>query len=290
MRERGGKLDTNLHHLQVGALSLNRLRYGGDVVVAPAVPEEDNFLITLPLRGKARFHYGSECRDVESDKGAIIGPYRKFRFEIDGAFDQIVVRLDRRRVESVCTDLTGLDKAQAVHFELSLGGMPDAWYRLLEAAASLAACTIPTACLRLSAHLEEMLIETLLLVQPNSNSARILSGSKAAPSVQIRRAMDYMLEHISEPVRLGAVARHCGMSLRNMQAGFHRDLGVAPGMWLRARRLECAHHALVSALPGSISVTDVALQCGFFHFGDFAARFKARFGEKPSDALAKWHR
>jgi len=34
-------------------------------------------------------------------------------------------------------------------------------------------------------------------------------------------------------------------------------------------------------------VTDVALQWGFLHLGEFAAHFKARFGEKPYEVLAR---
>ena len=52
-------------------------------------------------------------------------------------------------------------------------------------------------------------------------------------------------------------------------------------------RLERAHDTLLAAIPGSTTVTEVALRWGFPHLGEFAARYSARFGEKPSETLAR---
>ena len=130
MRGAVGSLDTRLHHLPVGPLSLNRLHYGADVTVAPATPEEDNFLVALPLSGKARFSYGAESCDLAPGRGAIVGPYHQFRFDIDSSFDQLVLRLDRRRVEAISASLVGANTASPVHFKLSLTTMPEFWHKL----------------------------------------------------------------------------------------------------------------------------------------------------------------
>ncbi|MGN6309073.1 MAG: AraC family transcriptional regulator [Xanthobacteraceae bacterium] len=287
MRGKSAKLATRLHHVQIGQLSLNRLRYGGDVTVAPFVPEEDNFLITLPLHGAARFHYGNASTEVEPHRGAIVGPYREFRFDIDSRFDQIVLRLDRRRVEAVCAGLSGAETIAPVNFELALTDMPNFWNRLLEAAASLSASGVALSHPRLFVHLEELIIETLLLSQPNNFTSIVSTDGDRTHSRQVRRAMEHMREHIAEPLRMSEVARACGLSLRSLQVGFQRDLGISPRQWLREQRLERVHATLSTAPRGSVTVTDVALQWGFFHLGEFAAHFKARFGEKPSDVLAK---
>lgn len=290
MRGRSATLAARLHHLPIGPLSLSRLRYGGDVTVVPAMPEADNFLITLPLGGNARFCCGSSTADVASGQGTIVGPYQDFRLDIDAAFDQILLRLDRRRVEAVCANLLGTEKAAPVHFALSLSDMPAFWRKLLDAAASLSTFSAASAHAKIYAQLEELIIQSLLVAQPNNFSAAISAPARLAPSAQVRKAMEYMRQHISEPIRPSQVARHCGVSLRSLQAGFQRDLGTSPGQWLRAERLDRVHAILASAAPGSLAVTDVALQWGFFHLGEFAARFKERFGEKPSSVLASRHR
>lgn len=287
IRGKNTKLATRLHHIPINQLSLNRLCYGGDVTVAPSAPEEDNFLITLPIHGAAQFHYGNSSAEVAPHRGAIVGPYREFRFDIDGKFDQIVLRLDRRRVEAVCASLSGAETLRPVNFELALTDMPSFWDKLLEAAASLSSSKAALSHPRLFVHLEELIIETLLLAQPNNFTSAVSNDGDGAPSRQVRRAMDYMREHIADPIRISEVARHCGLSLRGLQIGFQRDLGVPPRQWLRMQRLERIHAILSTAPHGSVTVTEVAVQWGFFHLGEFAAHFKARFGEKPSEVLAK---
>ena len=289
VRGRGGQLAARLHHLPIGPLSLSRLCYGGDVTVVPAVPQGGDFLVSLPLTGSARFRYGAAAADLRPGRGTIVGPYEACRLEIDGAFDQILLRLDRRRVEIQCADLVGTEKPAPVHFDLALRDSPAFWHKLLAAAASLSLFGDGLTHPRLFVRLEELIIESLLVAQPSNFSASISDGGQPARSAQMRKAMDYMREHIGEPLRLSQVARHCGLSLRSLQAGFQRDVGLSPSRWLRAERLDRVHAVLAAAPPGTVSVTDVALQWGFVHLGDFAAQFKDRFGKKPSAVLAKQH-
>lgn len=224
LKHRRGQIATRLHHLPMGPVSINRLCYGGEVTVAPVTPEEDTFLITLPLTGRAHFAYGSLETAVSPGHGAIIGPYHEFKLDIDASFDQLILRLDRQRVEAVCASMLGSLKLQPVHFKLSFEDLPAFLLTLVETAASLSAFGNALAYPKLFYQLEELVIETLLLTQPNNYSAGISGNVGEAPSVQIRRVMEYMREHITEPLRLSEVARQCGLSLRSLQLGFQRDL------------------------------------------------------------------
>jgi AraC-like DNA-binding protein len=220
-------------------------------------------------------------------RGAVASAHHAFRFDIDGAFDQIIVRLDRRRVEAVCASLVGSASPRPVYFRLSLGDVPAFWAGLLQTAAGLFSLGATSDHPRLFVQLEELVIESLLLSQPNNFSAAIHAVPRQPPPAQIRRAMDYMRDHLSEPLCLSEIARHNGMSLRSLQAGFQRYVGSSPGRWLRSERLDKVHAALSNAAPGTLTVTEVALQWGFAHLGEFAAQYKTRFGKCPSDVLAK---
>jgi transcriptional regulator GlxA family with amidase domain len=55
---------------------------------------------------------------------------------------------------------------------------------------------------------------------------------------------------------------------------------------LARRRLEAARDALRVASPQT-TVTQVAADCGFFHFGRFAFHYRRAFGETPSATLAR---
>jgi len=43
---------------------------------------------------------------------------------------------------------------------------------------------------------------------------------------------------------------------------------------------------LQAALPGE-TVTAIALECGFGNLGEFASRYRRRFGEKPSETFRR---
>ena len=132
-----------------------------------------------------------------------------------------------------------------------------------------------------------MIVGSLLLAVPNTFSAEIADAGRPALPQALRRAMAYMRDHLAEPLRLHDVARESGVGLRSLQTGFRNHLGVSLTAWLREERLTRVHAALVAAVPGSTTVTQVALAWGFFHLGDFAGRYRSRFGARPSDVLAK---
>ncbi|MFE0023946.1 helix-turn-helix domain-containing protein [Amycolatopsis sp. NPDC059021] len=279
---RGGKLSARLAHVPVGDLSVNRLRYGTSVTVSPAVPEEDNFLLTLPVAGTAVFRYGGSAAPATPGHGVIVGPYREFEFTIDAEYDQVVVRLDRGRVESVAAAMTGT--TGPVHFDLGLDAAVAQVDGLLETAVELAVSSLAAARPQLLWQLEQVIIESLLLSQPSNRSRALGPGAAKPPSARVRRAMDYLRDHLAEPVSIAAVAAECGVSVRSLQESFRRDLDTTPGQWLKAQRLDRAH-ALLAGGSEHVTVTEVAYACGFFHLGEFGAAFKARYGVTPSSLL-----
>lgn len=280
---RGRRLAARLAHVPIDDLSVNRLFYGADVTVAPAVPEEDNFLMTLPVAGRAAFRYGGAAATAEPARGVIVGPYREFEFAIDSEFDQVILRLDRSRVESVAAALTGT--AGPVHFDLSLDASVDRLSGLLETAVELAGSALAACRPHLLWQLEQVIVESLLLSQPSNRSDGLAPDCAPAPSCRLQRAMAYLRDHLAEPVSIAAVAAECGVSVRSLQESFRRELDTTPRQWLKAQRLQRAHALLAGG--DHLTVTDVAYACGFLHLGEFGAAFKARYGVAPSAVLAR---
>jgi transcriptional regulator GlxA family with amidase domain len=52
-------------------------------------------------------------------------------------------------------------------------------------------------------------------------------------------------------------------------------------------RLRRAHEALRVADPALVTVTQVALACGFTHMGEFGTAYRRVFGVTPSQTLNK---
>ena len=60
---------------------------------------------------------------------------------------------------------------------------------------------------------------------------------------------------------------------------------MSPLTYLNRLRLHRARDELRKAEGGSTTVTDVAMNWGFWHFGDFSRVYKNCFGETPSSTL-----
>lgn len=283
VHEAGSRLATRLTHVPLQDVSVNLLRYGAQVTVSSGDGVLDDYLLTLPVAGAGRFRYGDAVAVATPERGVIIGPHREFEFAFDQDWDQVVVRLDRKRVESVAAALTG--EVGPVHFELALVDGIGSLDGLLESAVSLVDSTAVEHRPQLLWQFEQLLIETLLLAQPNNRTTATGPDSGRPVSPRVRQAMEFMIDRIGEPVTVTAVAEACGTSVRSLQAAFRGELATTPVQWLRAQRLERAHALLASGAPG-LSVTDVAYRCGFFHLGEFGAAFRARYGATPSALLA----
>lgn len=115
---RGAGLATRLTLVPLQDVSVNLLRYGAGVTVSSGEGALDDYLLTLPLAGAGTFRYGDGEAVATPGRGVIVGPHREFEFDFADAWDQVVVRLDRARVESVAAALTG--EVGSVDFELEL--------------------------------------------------------------------------------------------------------------------------------------------------------------------------
>ena len=78
-----------------------------------------------------------------------------------------------------------------------------------------------------------------------------------------------------------------GVSERTLQNAFQTVMGLPPIAFLRRLRLHRARQELREADPESTTVSSVALDWGFSHFGEFSQAYKDCFGELPSETLNK---
>lgn len=101
----------------------------------------------------------------------------------------------------------------------------------------------------------------------------------------IARAEKYIELHATRNLKISDLSRVAGVSERTLQYAFVRRFGIGPKEFLNAFRLQQVHRQLRSADPAQTSVSDVANAWGFWHMGQFAADYRARFAELPSVTL-----
>jgi AraC-like DNA-binding protein len=279
---------SSMDHFALGPMSLNRLSWDSPVQVDP--DRLDNYyLLSVPLRASARFQVGASTVEVSPRCAAVISAPSRFRFETEAFFDQIAVRLEEQAVQDAWAGLTGQASPQRIELAAALPMGGQAWKTLEPILGLLTRSCSETgqpalAATHLHARLQDMLLTTLLLHQsPQFLSAPAPQRSRASAAL-VRRAQGYLLENLTAPLTLTAMARASGVSSRTLQAAFHDVVGCGPMQWLRMQRLDAAHQALRHA-DEATQVTQTALAFGFTHLGEFSRLYRQRFGQSPSATL-----
>jgi len=77
------------------------------------------------------------------------------------------------------------------------------------------------------------------------------------------------------------------VSPRSLLAAFTAVTGMGPHAYFMRQRLSTARHLLAGARPRRPTVTEAALSAGFTELGRFAGRYRAFFGENPSQTLLR---
>jgi AraC-like DNA-binding protein len=102
----------------------------------------------------------------------------------------------------------------------------------------------------------------------------------------VRRGIDAMRANVERNWNAVDLAAVAGVSSRTLQRQFRSFLGKVPRAVLRDVRLECARRELLQGPPDT-KVMDVALRCGFPHFGRFSSEYRRRYSETPSQTLKR---
>jgi transcriptional regulator GlxA family with amidase domain len=102
--------------------------------------------------------------------------------------------------------------------------------------------------------------------------------------LRVRNAMLLMERNLETPLSAEFVARHVGLSVRQLERLFMTEAGCSPSTMALRIRLAHAHQRL---LHGQEPVADIALQSGFVNRLHFARSFRLAFGSTPSELRAR---
>jgi AraC-like DNA-binding protein len=89
-------------------------------------------------------------------------------------------------------------------------------------------------------------------------------------SLVVKAAEDYALSHADDPIYVTDLCRAAAVSERALEYAFKEVMGLTPVAYLIRLRLHRVRRALLAATHGSTTVSAVALDWGFWHFGEFS--------------------
>jgi len=106
-------------------------------------------------------------------------------------------------------------------------------------------------------------------------------------SLMVKYVEEYALGHIGDHLLVTDLCRVAATSERTLEYAFKEVLGITPVAYLIRLRLHRTRQALLAGSHGSTTVSAVALDWGFWHFGEFSRAYRQCFGELPSDTLRR---
>jgi AraC-like DNA-binding protein len=103
----------------------------------------------------------------------------------------------------------------------------------------------------------------------------------------IARFEELLAMNHDRPLYLAEICAATGVSERTLRVCCQEHLGMGPVRYLWLRRMHLVRRALILATPETATVTEIAMNHGFWELGRFAVRYQALFGERPSTSLRR---
>ena len=103
----------------------------------------------------------------------------------------------------------------------------------------------------------------------------------------VQKALEFIRAHDGESVYIEHLCQATDMAERSLLRAFHKLFGVGTKQYLKLRRLNRVHYALMSSGCDVATVTGVLAIYGIKECGRFAGAYKRLFGESPSETLKK---
>lgn len=285
---RGQRFAIRWHQANLHRTSLAYVDHPCGVVATCDGPLGDHFRVLLPFSGRMENRINGKRAVLTPASIVLHAPGQDLKLEIDEfrllllSFDGGFVRraLDRRfrkvppletwaaefsRQSAAAYSLHSLTQWTAVELD-----RPDSLFR-----------TQPRAAASLERTLLSVFIELLASHYPEDKTR---PGDIAHAQLALIEA--WIEANLGDAFGVEDLADVAGVSSRCVQLAFARLRGCTPMQFVLQRRLERAR-ALLQAPAPSTTVTSAAMDCGCFHLGRFAAAYRATFGEKPSETLAR---
>ena len=135
--------------------------------------------------------------------------------------------------------------------------------------------------------LQESLLAALDRAFEHARRSDLLRSLSFQTSLRVVDRIEETLgSDLGQPIYSNELAAQLHVSVRTMNTAMSKIRGMSLHRYLRARRLWAVRRQLLAA-DETTKVKDRALANGFWHLGEFALQYVTKFGEHPSQTLAR---
>ncbi len=126
----------------------------------------------------------------------------------------------------------------------------------------------------------EMICRHMRLLYAENPRNVVARPIPALDAEQSRRVREYILDSLSERIRLEDVAELVGVTSHRLLIAFRKSFGTTPAQYVIEQRVRAAQRLL---LHSSDDIASIALKCGLYSHSHLTTLFQQRVGCSPSE-------
>ena len=250
-------------------------------------PNSWGYQILLALKGTTSIDLGDKVIHCDGSRAAIFDPGQAKVLRRSAFSENYSIFIDRNLLTNCLFELTGAPVMRQLSFEpeFDLERPSIRAFRQFLAGLDLqmlsALQDAPHGVGRLGALLVDLILELL----PHNHSKALEGSAQVIAPKHVKRTVDYVRNNASRAIQPEELAAIAGVSLRTLQYGFQKFLGMSISEFERTVRLEGVRREIEGS-PGE-RVGDIARRWRFSNFTRFNAQFEATFGLSAVDFRAR---
>ncbi|GAA0574163.1 AraC family transcriptional regulator [Actinomadura livida] len=292
-REPDVPLNGLVNAVGVGAVTLVWVRYGGGGVIVDTPPTEGHFAMCAPIAPMGVEYQATKSRDTAGGS-LVLSHDEAMRMTPDPLLGCLVIATSTGRLADHLAGQLGRRHTPPLRFH-SVDGpaiLPSSivertWRHVCGVLDHVTAEEEGQLHPLAARNLEESLLTAVLLGLPHTATERLAEAPPRAPHHLAGAIREWIEAHHDRPIGVVDIATAVGIGVRQLQTICQDQWGLTPTQLLRGVRLDHARTALIEARPGPRTVTDVAGAAGYVHMSRFAAHYRQRFGETPTQTLRR---
>lgn len=281
----GTPLNGMVNGLVLGEVGLVWVRYGGAGVVVDTPPTGGDFALCVP-QAPMGVEYRASRERTTATGSLVLSWDQPMRMRPHPERGCLVIATNVGRLREHLGDLLGYVPSRPLQFH---GTGTDAvaaapivertWRYVCGLLGEMAGTGVPPMVAR---SLEQSLLSAALLGIPNSATPALATTDiPRADRHLANRIRDWLETYYQLPIGVADLAKAMGVTIRHIHSVCQQELGRTPMHLLRDIRLDHARAELTAAATREIAA--IAREAGFAHMGRFAAAYRKRFGEAPSE-------
>jgi AraC-like DNA-binding protein len=275
---------------RMGMVTVSEVIVGADLSM-DAGDECGVYRIVVPRFGRTEGLYRGNSFTGGPGAGSVYAPQGRTMVRWAAGTRLISFKIDRAAIDDALSDALGWQVGSQLDFAPVMpvdAGPTRSWINMLVAFTEQ--YFRPDSMLRrplVGLPFVDSLVRGFLLAAEHPHRDALTRDGRLGAPAAIRTAVEIIESEAHLPLTLTSIANRSHMSVRSLQQGFHRHLGVSPMAYLRDVRLRRAHQTLLESDPSAVTVASVAYRWGFTNLGRFAAAHAARYREPPAKALRR---